>query len=562
MSEAPQIDRPLVVAELNESFVTQRGLPLIVHLLGIAALLSIVMVWLGPGRFTIDESAYLTQADALADGSFGIDYPTAGVIEQNTLAPLALSQTFETGWTPYSRHPLYPILIAEAQGVSPQHGAVLLSIAGSLMAAVGIGRIRFWLDGGSPVIAMWAAALLSPLTIHSQVVWAHTLSIGVAAVAIALALDAATAPSRWLVRVVGAALALAVAAFLRTEGPFVALALVAALWFVPELSRRRWLIMSGLVLGVVGIAAGLDRLWSQSIVDGSPTTLPGPKSVASSLLADRVSGSVNLFMNVGGGGPMSMLWLLVPLLLVIAWTKTRGSAPDTGMVKVLCGGAVMSAAAAATVTQTLSGWLPAMPMVAVALLASVGDRRSRPMLVLVACLTGLVVATVPAGGGGLGWGGRYLLLSLPAVAALAVVSCDRMWREGLGKVIVAAGLIATVLVQINGLRVLDRNHDTSVQVEAMLDEVMQEFASDQVLVAPDIRIGRTAPKSAMEAPLLSPADLVQLPAVMDLVRAAGIDSVVFIELVDFDAADIPPGWRLGSERENGPVRTRLVLLDD
>lgn len=558
---APSQIRPASMDESVDGAVVVQGRDRTwLHLSAIAAVLVLVMVWLGPGRFTIDEAAYLVQAEAVADGSFLLDYPTDEVMDQNVVAPLALSQTFESGWTPYSRHPLYPILLSWAQSVSQQYGAVLLSIAGTLLAAFGIGRIRQWLDGGSPFMAMWPAALLSPLAFHSQVVWAHSLSAGLVAVAVAWALQAATA-HRWPLHTMGAGLALGAAAFLRTEAPFAALALVILLWLVPEISRQRWAMMSGWVAATIVAATLIDRWWARSVVDARPTRLPSADSSDGSLVTDQATGVANLLLSVGGGGVRAGLWLVVPILLVLALAKSRQAEPDTGMVRVLSVAAVLCAAVAVTATQSLSGWLPATPLAGVGLAASIGHRRARPLLVFVVVFGAFVVGTVPASGGGLGWGGRYLLVSLPVVVAVVVVSLHRLWANDLGRVIVGAGLAATALVQVNGLNALHRNHAASVAVEMHLDGVLTAFGPGEVIIAPDIRIGRTAPTTAAERSLLSPSDPAQLPFVLEIARLEGVKDVVIIELLDHDVTEIPTGWVVTSEQDDGLVRTRRVALD-
>ena len=104
--------------------------------------------------------------------------------------PLEFSESGPRGWTPFAKHPLYPLLLAGADRVAGVAGMVLLSLAGTVAAAGLAGALARRLDPGLTRPAIWVVGLASPLLFDGFLVIAHTLGAALVASAVLAAVVA------------------------------------------------------------------------------------------------------------------------------------------------------------------------------------------------------------------------------------------------------------------------------------------------------------------------------------------------------------------------------------
>lgn len=537
----------------RSSSVGARDLALLVGLLVAVALV------IGPGTYTVDEQAYRTQARWVAeDGRWSQPYAVPDLVDGPEPAPLALSTRTDGGWAPYSRAPLYIVLLVPLVTASPTWGPIALSLLGLIGAAVAVARLAARLDPAAARPAFWLFALGTPYLVHGHIAWAHTL-LGAAAGAALLALLEVSAGRgvRWGWALL-AVLAIALGVLLRTEGLLVGAAAVAGLAADAAWTRRR---QPAVAAGAAGAGLVLGHL-ANSLLVGLviPAGAPPRADTAAEVGVDLLHSAWNNLVAPGfGAGPATIARLVSMAALVALALRASRSGPDAGAPRPLALVVVATGVVGSLALDPYLGLLPASPLLALAVVAlrrgPIGADVRRLLLIGGPFLVGVLLGSYPDGGG-LGWGGRFLLVllvlatPLVAVGALAVLRVRTRPLVALG----VAAVLVTGAVQLSAVRLLRELHAASVEAAPLVDRDLAELAEERrLLVTTDIRIGRIAPDSARHLPLLSagPEELGDLLAAID---ERGLRPPLLLTL-DERRLEVPDGWRVVSVE-----RLRLVAV--
>lgn len=513
-----------------------RRAPILGHLLALAAFLLAVLPTTAPGSlWTSDEGAMRLQAKLLAEGrGWTLERPFAELDPEGRSVPIADAAVAGDRYAPFAKHPLAAWVAAWFQGLAGDVGPILPSILATVVAAAAAARLAVAV-GGPPRLTLWTVGLSGGFFFYSFSVLSHAIGVALAAVSAVGFLGSWTeGPARrWWLAAIGAAL---LGPFFRTELVLFAVAAgVVSIW-VAWSERRPVVAASGLAVAAAGLAGGfLDRWWAASILPGSSpsTTVPGAHP-------DRVlRGALHAFVAVEHHGSWAWLeeYALVAALVVLAFVVRRDPRRRVALV-----GAV-SAAIAASVWLLLSdpqpvwGLFVAFPTLVFGLVM-VGreELRSRPAQVLVGIgvvFAVLVVLTVEPGGGGVQWGGRYLLPGAVVVVPVAVVAAVRRW-ELLGdvdRVLVAGALVvATGTLAIGGVAVLRQEGADSDAGAATIAALADAAAPRRPVVLSGLQhLGRHAWREVERVDfVLVPAALVGEYAAR--LGRAGVDELFVVDL--------------------------------
>lgn len=433
--------------------------------------LTLLMLALWPvigwhGVFSSDEGAGIAQAKALADGgSLGIRHPFTAADPEGNAFPLQWSAVSEDGYFPLPKRLSYSALLAGADDVAGVPAMILLSIAGTVAAAVGAALLARRLDPSLIVPTFWLTGLASPLFTDGYLVIAHTIGAALAAATL-LAVHRAT--QRTVAsRLALVAILLALATLVRAEALLFGVALILALaCFAWHRREPRLLVVSAASL--VGVAGGwaLDRSLTSRIVGNGAIAIPAAGAKGSgAFFVERLQGFGVTWLRPGYGDP-SVSWVLlvtVGVLGLLAVREVRRSSPDARSIRGL---SITVAALAVVVGVVFSvpaphivpGLLIAFPAGVWGLAALQRSTLRDPEAQVLAVTGGLfalgVLGTQYAIGGGWEWGGRYFALGLPCVTPLVAAGLRdagrRVDRET-AKVGLAAVVAASVAVAAMGV---------------------------------------------------------------------------------------------------------------
>lgn len=554
------------------------GVPL--HLLALTAVLLLGWVVVDPevGYFS-DEGAAAFQATQLVDGGGWIyEPPLASVDPEGLGRPFLRGLTVEDGVAPYAKHPLYPVLLAGAHLLAGSAGFVLLSVAGTVLAAGGAAQLAGRRGPVRAVAALWVAGIGSPLLFDSYLVVAHTLAAAAVAWA-AWALvglvhdDPATTRRRvGLAAVAVAGVAIAVA--LRTEAILLcgAAAVAATALAVRDRARRRRLLgVALLVVAAVASARLLEVAAVSAIVGDAVAPLPDTtpelaeraRAAWTTLLSpsrhDRAAGDLALLLSVAAAGAAGAGWALGrrPLL--------RGGMASA-IVLVAIGALTRSPGA-------IPGLAVVMPVAVVAIAVAAVRRTGRGSTVTALALTLVlfaagVIATQYSQGGGVEWGWRYLAVALPLVAVVAVhvIADDLAVDHREGRVLVG-GLVALVLV-LGGMAIEEsrRGHAATARVAGEIDAAIAEVDAavggrERPVV---LGVGRLLPEifwpSVTDADWLAP-DARDVGVLGERLADEGITAMVLVTPDPWRDLDALPEWHAELDRLDGDRSIWVLTLE-
>jgi hypothetical protein len=433
------------------------------HVCGLVLVLLVLLPLVGPfGSTSVDEGAVAHQARHLSQGGGWALRPPLPVIPADQLEfPITKSERAEEGWAPYARHPAYALLLALLTGLVGPVGMVLLSVAGTGLAAAAAGRLAQVIGLGQVAPAcVWLVGLATPMLFNSYFLIAHSLGAAAVGWAAVFLLGPRQRPAAPLL-LVGAA-ALAAAVLLRTEAVLVGASMAAVLG-LGAVTRRgygygaRCLIVTAGVLG--GVA--LEYLWRRSLLVATGV-ITGPVGQASQpgWWGNRVEGFQQTILTVGA--PNRVLALSVIALLAAAvvlrvgrsWVATRA-----GLLLVLAAVAGAVLFAVQDRPALVPGLLAAVPgLGAAAILWRPGaweGARWKP-LAATSALSGLaILATQYPEGGSVEWGGRYFAVLLPLVVplALAVLHHAQSWVP-MGRAVLVMLAVQAFAISAGSVRVL------------------------------------------------------------------------------------------------------------
>ncbi len=392
---------------------------------------------------------------------------------------------------------------------------LLLPILSAPLAGWAAGRIAVTLGAQSPLPALWAVGLGSPVAFYSLDVWEHAPATAIALLAVAEAMEG-DRPRRPLI--VGVLAGLAVVLRLEMAPAVLAFAVLTLVssW------RRRWRPPS-----VVAVAAGflavlasnqvLERLLFGSGVRGARAA--GVLDQAATQWSARLRDvALTTIGTVPGDGPIDLLVGLAGTigLGAVAWRACR---PTTSTL-VRAVATVLPGALIGRLGLGLGfipGLLPATPWAVAGLVAPAhGDRRTlrraavlTVVLVLATQWTGQLVAQ---------WAGRYLLLPgalLTVLGVVAIAATD--WRRPTGVILIAISVVTA------GWGLAWHAH-RSASFAGALAEVVEGSPSDAVIVT-DTHTGREAGNWYGERRWLRGDDDAGIEEAIALAVAAGTETV-------------------------------------
>lgn len=441
--------------------------PLWAHAVALAAVLGVALVLTRPlVAYATDEGAAIIQAEVLnRTGQWILPVPTHALDPRDRAQPIPHDNEGPKGRAPYAKHPLYPLILVGAFVVAGNLGYVLLSVLGTLAAAVLAALLAGRIRAGADRLVLWGVGVASPLFFDGTWVLAHSLaaaSAAGAALLIVIACERASAGPKSTSGLTATNLALmgagaacvALATGVRTEGAILgaALAMGALVWGA---ARRRWLGAVAALLSVAAVVAvrygerlASDAILGSSAVEGVPSTAASSSAPApgSWLLARVDAIRTTLLTPSYVGGPKVVLLVVGAALMLAAGVTARLGRPPAR---------VMALGGVATLAYVL--WFPygdryAVPGLLIAcpaIGASVVcvDRRllEQPTALLLSVTAAAAVAGVVLTeyyyGGGTEWGGRFFAFVIPLAAAplgAAVAGLASPQRRAL-----VAGLAAT-----------------------------------------------------------------------------------------------------------------------
>jgi hypothetical protein len=457
-----------------------------------------------------DEGAALAQAELLnRDGRWALEHPLPAVDPFGEAFPIDLStrRGATDEYVPFAKHPLYPVLLAPLLGVHPA-GAVLVSVAGGLAAAVAAALLARRLDPSFDRAALWVCGLATPLLYDSYVVIAHTLAAAAVGLSALWFLD----PGRRMSRAVLGSAALAVAVLLRNEAVLLGLAFTGVCGAVGLMRRRRWWLTTAVAAGAGTVAAYLLDARLASWVLHAEGVEPFAIEREGSFLVDRWNAFAFTVLAPSNESAIGLLLstLAVAFTITAAVIARRRPADVQGFVVFLIGAAIaMAARFVIEPSAQVPGLLFATPVVIAGLVILDRQRLRDPDVLVPVATFGLfflaVVATQYSNGGGGGWGGRYFAIGLPLVVPAAIAAFrdtgERVdpagRRAGVGLAVVLIGLLGAQALSSLAIdrRVIVEYRDT---VAAVTDGLDPGDGGEPVVVTMKPGLGRFAYESVLE----------------------------------------------------------------
>jgi hypothetical protein len=439
--------------------------PLWAHAAALAVVLLALLSLVDPSTsYSADEGAAIIQARSLADGGgWIVEHPFPEADPTGERYPLELSEWGTDGVAPYAKHPLYPVLLAGADRLGGTTAMILLSLVGTVAAAVVAASLSARVRPGIERSTLWTVGLVSPLLFSAFWVIAHSLAAALAGLAVLAALRAAERDRiRWSVL---AAVAATLSIGLRTEAVFLAGGLLAiGAWEVVRHRSRAWFATGALVaVGALAVRLGEPRLVRQIV--GSPRSRPmfGDAS-DSGFVADRWDGFAQTWLRpaVGPEGTAVLLGALAVLFAAIAVWQLRRRRPDLPMLRVaaIAAAALIVARVVSQPTTAVPGLIAAFPLLWIGLVAGGRDALPTPSARRMAAIAGIgslgVLATQYPEGGSAEWGGRYFAVFLPLAVPLALAGLvavgERLDRDTLR---IVGGSLLVGSLALSGLAVAE-----------------------------------------------------------------------------------------------------------
>jgi hypothetical protein len=534
------------------------------HIAALALVLIGVGLVVGPGLFSGDEGAALAQAKVLAEsGHWGIVERLPLADRDGSRAAVDKSDRLADGTdAPLTKHPLYPWVLAQLSsrisgGVA--RWAQVLSILGTLGAAIGAAGLATRMRWGDPRVVLWAAGVGSPLLFDSTLAIAHTLAAAAIAVVALAAVElwgGAAVHWRWWAVLTGGTM---FAVALRHEAVVAVGVAAVVLMLAGWQTRRSRPLLLGITIGAVGAASWIADRAVTKRVTGVVGSVALPAQGSSGLRA-RADGAVTTLLQPGyGARPWAGLaFAAAGVVLVVAW-RSAGSARR--VLSVVAG--VMAAASLVLPgVSAIPGLLVACPALVIGLVLAASDRSTRWVWSGVIVFGVGILAIQYAEGGGAEWGWRYVALALPIAVPLAVHGFRGDGRRSFGDPAVLAVAAVSLCGALFGVRAAYiHRHRTEARVEAVARLAATPAAAPgdggaPVVVSPLFSLGRFSwdQLDTQRQLRIAPGDL---GAVSHDLDRSGVRAFTFVGLENHDPVPDPVGWSVtGDQHQEG---MRLVV---
>jgi hypothetical protein len=330
--------------------------------------------------------------------------------------------------------------------------ALLLPMAGAVLAALGARALARRLGGGDGWAAFWLTGLATPIAIYAGDFWEHAIGVGLMVWAVVLLFDRLEGRCGWR-GALGAGVLFGGAFTMRTETLIYAGVATATICIALLVRTRR--IAAALVTGIAVTIGVVTMAVANQLLEQATTSAAirsgraeGTATRAGLLLAQRLDEAAVTTTGLNRFVGSFDLWLglLVVLLLgtaAIAWTRSErpgGTVAIVSLVAVPCTYIVVRW----NELGFISGLLTASPLAAVGLFLCWKQRRAWPIIVIALVSMLGVWLTQYLGGANPQWGGRYLLVSGVLLAVFGVVGLARAPR-GAQAAFVAIAVLVTGL---------------------------------------------------------------------------------------------------------------------
>ncbi len=456
-----------------------------------ATALSVILLALVPvvgtsASFSPDEGAVVIQARSLAAGEgWIVAHPLGELDPDDRYYPLGGSSQGEDGKAPFGKHPVYPLVLAVLDGLAGPGAMTVLSVLGTVAAAVAGALLAGALSGGLERPTLWAVGLGSPLLFDAYLLIAHSVAAALVSVAVLVAL-LGTRRSGPAVPMVGAGALVAAAVLLRSEGLIFAVALGAGV-VATGIARHRPAVAGwGLVIPAAALGAVVGERWLQQVLIGADGASVAAPAVAGSFVGARVEGFLNTWIRpsatVPGAGDLALLGAAFVVAAAVVVARRAGPTRLLGALSMSAVG-LSTVAFLADPDRVVPGLAVAFPLAVVAF--GLVDRTyfeagGRLLVsVTVALFVAGVLATQYREGGSAEWGGRYFALAVPVLAVLAVDALHRRAPSlsGEGRRWAGAGLVAcSALLAAGAVVSLARAHTFTGGLIARIDATARATA--------------------------------------------------------------------------------------
>lgn len=454
----------------------------VVFAIGLLVVAYVLVAWYltVPGTFwSVDSSVRFVQLESLRRQGYrtlAVIYPAEDLDAEHRFYPSTLA--YRKGGRTYLSIPWqFPMLAAPFYGVFGWPGLLVLPVVGALASSwlTGVGARE---DGQVPAsAAVLLVGLASPLLVYAGVFWDHTISAALAAGAVALlVLDLQEASNR---RAWWAGVLLGAGPWFRNEGYLFAVATLAGVWA----GERR----SAILPLLRGMSTLLLPLWVYNLWwSGHPLGYKGRAALESTMapgllgyLQNRVLVAYDTLLSVEhytrASQPERLAEAAGLAAQVVLGRALLRQGLERGSAGYVAAGGVALAGVAVVINVLrlpVMGLIPSAPFVVLAWLRGIPDARSR--LLGTVAVVYLVVLVAGAGYvGGLQWGPRYLLPTLPVLAMLCSRTLGGAWTDhphlrgvlrGVLVLLVASGL----WLQTLGLRFIRGSLEAVQAVEGAL----------------------------------------------------------------------------------------------
>lgn len=545
-----------------------------VHALLLGMALGLIMPLVDNGTpAAVDEGVYATQAANLAEGSWAAPRPLPHLDNDGSHGALIDSEIVGDEWVPYSRQPLYPILLAPWYKIAGYRGMLVLSVIGTWVASLASAGLARLLDRRLAIAALWVTGVATPLLFDSYVVLGHSVAAAAAGLVAYSLLRAwgfgadgsISAPDfRWMLGCVPSAIVLVL---VRSEGAvFVGSAAVAgtllSLSGLPNSIRIDWRRMATAVLvGTIGsIAYFGNGLWSSAIV-GHHIGTSGSVARETDPLAQTW---VSILRPWGIDNRYASAAMVLMVVGVIAAPLLLRMMPGRPILAVgfVCLAAIGSLAHHLERQELVSGLIATIPIVVMGLLLLRRvDLARTPIAFLLgtsALSTAIIIWTSYGVGGTAEWGGRFYHVLLPSLVAvslpglhwgLTTLPTRLRWIAVASTLVTAVSISTAALRTLSEYKVFNRS-----EVDAVVEYHEDLGRGDPIIFATVQQSGLTRlfwRELIDGAPIVNGGSIGGLNSMLPTLNESGVDRISVITDVDRLTFE----YVLGKARELSPADT-------
>lgn len=468
-------------------------------LLAVALLAALSLLTRPSDVWTSDEGAVRAQVEVLhTSGAWSVERPFAEIDPEEVIAPIHGASIDGDRYYPYTKHAILPLALAPLRSVGGDSALIALSLVASVVAALGGSAVASRIDPKVAAVSFWVLVVFTPLLLYGFTVLGHTPAVAAVAWLVVITLDHRARISPWWIAASGLT---GVAVLFRAEAALFAVGMALVLVTIAVRSRHLQPLILGFVIAVSAVSGVLANRWLDAILGGAT-----PEEGEAIVNGFRfVSGAFSSLILVGFGTPLVLTGVIMMVagaaLCWVAVVREPGSRVlHWAFASVsLLGSAIIAAVAPVAV----GGLAAACPFLVCGLLVLPdGLRRNADVqFILASCIVfvGLVLITQDGAGGGVQWGGRYLLLMVPAVGPVAISALWDAFAANRRRVApaVLALAVASVVLSVDSLWVLNTGRANSATMSERLAALSTQVSDDEISGMPVVmsthtQIGRHA----------------------------------------------------------------------